>query len=130
MLLAQPQSRWIRSERANSLFLYSSWVVVCVGFFMAFMLSPRFAHIEAMKNGDLLLRVLGGALGILGAPVSLVIWFGMVVFCAREDRSPIGIKILWFVLFFATASFGAAAYFFAIYRKKVDGTPVLAAQGQ
>jgi len=66
--------------------------------------------------------VLGGALGVAGALASLIIWFGMVAFCLREDRSPLSTKIFWFILFFATGSFGAAAYFFMVYRKQVQGS--------
>jgi hypothetical protein len=114
-------SRWLRSNKARALFSYSSWAVVCVGFFMIFMLSPWFHEIEAMPRGELFLRVLGGAFGVVGAPASLIIWFGMVVFCLREDQSRLGNKILWFVIFFTTAFFGATAYFFTVYRRQVHG---------
>jgi len=43
----------------------------------------------------------------------------MVAFCVREDDSPASAKIFWLVLFFIAAWFGAAAYFFAVYRKQV-----------
>jgi hypothetical protein len=44
----------------------------------------------------------------------------MAAFCIREDRSGVGMKIGWFFLFFATACFGAAAYFFMVYRRKSE----------
>jgi heme/copper-type cytochrome/quinol oxidase subunit 2 len=44
----------------------------------------------------------------------------MAVFCVMEDSSRVGTKIFWFVLFFTTACFGAAAYFFWVYRKQVQ----------
>jgi hypothetical protein len=91
-----------------------------LGLFVIFMLTPWFQQIDAVPRGDLLLRILGGALGVVGTPASLIILFGMAVFCVHEDRSPIGIKILWFILFFATACFGAAAYFFSVYRRQVQ----------
>jgi hypothetical protein len=120
-------AQWLRSNKARTLFAYSSWAVVCVGLFMIFMWSPWFQQFETMPRGEIILRVLGGAVGIVGAPASLVIWFGMVVFCVREDRSPARVKVLWFVLFFTTAIFGAAAYFFKVYRKQVGGATTVAA---
>ena len=113
-------SQWLRSNKARTLFLYSSWAVMCMGLFMIFMSTPWFDQIDKVRSTDFLLRVLGGALGIVGAPASLILLFGVAVFCLREDRSPIGAKILWFVLFFATACFGAAAYFFMVYRKQLQ----------
>jgi hypothetical protein len=114
-------SQWLRSNKAHTLFSYSSWAVVCVGLFVIFMWSPWFQEIETMPRGDTVLRVLGGVVGIVGAPASIVIWFGMVAYCLREDRSPVGVKVFWFVLFFTTAIFGAAAYFFKVYRRQVPG---------
>jgi hypothetical protein len=111
-------SRWLLSNRTRALFLYSSWVVVCVGMFMLFMLSPWFQQVQVAPHGKLALQILGGALGVLGAPAGLIIWFGMVMFCVREDRA--SSKLFWFVLFFATAWFGAAIYFFVVYRKQFE----------
>jgi len=113
-------SRWIRSQKAFSLFRYAAWIVVSTGLFIAFMLTPWFSQIGAMPRGQLLLRILGGTVGILGAPASLLIWSGMVAFCVREDDSPASAKIFWFALFFIAAWFGAAAYFFTVYRKQVQ----------
>jgi hypothetical protein len=67
---------------------------------------------RCVAEGDIALRVLGGALGIVGSPASIVLWFGMMAFCVFEDPSPVRHKILGFLLFFATASFGLVAYFF------------------
>jgi hypothetical protein len=88
---------------------------------MIFMLTPWFSEIEARPSADLFLRILVSPLAILAAPASLIIWFGMVAFCILEDRSSAGVKVWWFVLFFATAMFGAAVYFFKVYKKQVQG---------
>jgi hypothetical protein len=117
-------SQWLLSSKARKLFSYSSWTVVCVGFFMLFMLTPWFQQIEASPRGDLFLRILASPLGILGAPAALIIWFGMVAFCVSKDRSSTATKILWFVLFFVAACFASAAYYFRVYRKQVEETPV------
>jgi hypothetical protein len=117
---------WLRSEKASALFLYSAWVVVCAGLFMLFMLTPWFPEIEAMPKGELPLRILGGVLGVLGAPAALVIWTGMIVYCARIDTSAVGLKTFWFILFCTTAWFGAAVYFFTVYRRDVHAAKLLA----
>jgi hypothetical protein len=117
-------SQWLTSGVARKLLLYSSWAVVCMGFFMIFMLTPWFTQIEALPRGELTLRVLGGALGIVGAPASIIIWFGMVASCIFEGRSSGSVKVLWFLLFFTTAMFGAAVYFFKVYTKQVGGPPL------
>ena len=112
-------TQWLRSNKANTLFLYSAWVVVCVGTFLIFLMTPWFDQIDKVPSSDFLLRILGGALGVVGAPASLIILFGMAIFCVHEDRSPISAKVFWFIVFFATACFGAVAYFFRVYRKQV-----------
>jgi hypothetical protein len=74
-----------------------------------------------MPRDAIIVQALGAVFGVVGAGASLIIWFGMVVFCVCEDRSTFGTKIFWFILFFALAWFGAATYFFKVYRKQVDG---------
>lgn len=111
-------SKWIRSNNARRLFLYSSWVIVWTGFFMLFMLTPWFKEIDSIHHGRLILRALASPLAVLAPPAALVILFGMLFFCIREDDSSVGIKILWLILFFVTACFGTAIYFFSVYRKE------------
>ena len=112
-------SGWLRSRKAFTLFRYAAWIVVCMGMFMAFMPTPWFSQIVAMHRGELLLRILGALLGILGGPASLVILFGMAIYCIREDDSSTGSKVLWFAVFFITAPFGATAYFFSVYQQQM-----------
>jgi hypothetical protein len=119
-------SRWLRTQKAFALFSYGAWTVVCLGVFMVFMLTPWFQQVDALPGGDYLLRVLGGVLGLLGAPGGLILWFGMVVFCALEDRfSSLSAKIFWFALFFTASFLGAAVYFFTVYRKQVQAAGVV-----
>lgn len=118
-------SQWLRSNQARTLFLYASWAVVWVGVFVIFMLTPWFRQIDSLPKGDIVLRVLGGASGIVGSLASIVLWFGMVAFCLVEDPSSVSRKVLWFLLFFVTASFGSAAYFFKVYKKQVQGTTTM-----
>lgn len=86
---------------------------------MLFLLSPWARHLETMPQAKLALQVFGGGLGVIGALASLIIWFGMVGFCLREDKSSVTAKTFWFVLFFLTAWFGSSIYFFRVYRKQV-----------
>jgi hypothetical protein len=86
---------------------------------MLFMLTPLFSSINARPDGQVILRILGGTIGVLGAVSALVIWLGMLLFWFQEDRSPTVDKAVWFVLFFVAAWFGSAAYFFRVYSKQV-----------
>jgi hypothetical protein len=88
---------------------------------------PWFLQIQTMQI-KLPLQILGGALGVVGGPAALFIWFGMVLFCVREDHSPVRSKIFWFIVFFATAPFGAVIYFFTVYRKQVQMISLSGAQ--
>jgi|SRR5450432_1084911 len=115
-------SVWLQSSKAGTVFLYSAWVVVGLGIFMIFMLTPWFSEIEARPRADLFLRILVSPLAVLAAPASLIIWFGMMAFCIFGDRSSAGVKILWFVLFLTTAIFGATVYFFKVYRKQAGNS--------
>ena len=115
-------SRWLYSEKAFKLFQYCASIMVVLGIFMAFMSTPWFWRLDAIPRADLPLRILGGALGVLGGPAALVIWFGMTACCMRDRTSSIGDKVLWFIVFFATAWFGSAVYFFSVYRPQVRRT--------
>jgi hypothetical protein len=95
-----------------------------MGIFMIFMMTPLFQLIETMPHGDLFLKILASPLAVLGAPASLIILFGMAIFCVRRDRSLVGAKVLWFIFFLFTACFGAVVYFFTVYKKQVGAVPV------
>jgi hypothetical protein len=118
--------KWLRSNNARRVFLYSSWAVLWMGVFVVFMLTPWFRQIDSLPKGDITLRVLGAVTGVVGSPASIVLWFGMLAFCLSEDTSPVSRKALWFLLFFATASFGSAAYFFKVYKRQVLGATTTA----
>lgn len=113
-------SKWILSNKAHTLFLYSSYIVILLGIFLLFLLSPWLKPVETLPYAKLALKILGGTLGVVGALASLVIWFGMMIFCFREDDSPLRTKIFWFFIFFVMAWFGSAAYFFRVYRRQVQ----------
>jgi hypothetical protein len=52
----------------------------------------------------------------LTVPCSLIISFGMALFCVFIDHSPVGLKVLWFLLFLVTWPVGSIVYFFTVYR--------------
>jgi hypothetical protein len=118
-------TNWLRSSMAHVIFQYASVIVLCVGLFLAFLITPWFARLAALPMGDAVLRILGGSLGVLGAPAGLILWVGMFVFCFTEDRSAPPSKIVWCALFLLAAFFASAVYFFAVYRKQT--APVISA---
>jgi multisubunit Na+/H+ antiporter MnhG subunit len=49
----------------------------------------------------------------------LIIIFGMAIHCIFNRDFSLGAKIPWSIFAFFTAPFGAAIYFFTVYRKQV-----------
>jgi hypothetical protein len=108
---------WLKSKRLSTLFLYCSWAVVALGVAMAFMLTPWFPRLQNSASGELALLELGAPLAVVAGPASMVLILGMAIFCVREGRSSVWEKVIWFFIFFLTAPFGSALYFFTVYRK-------------
>jgi multisubunit Na+/H+ antiporter MnhG subunit len=48
----------------------------------------------------------------------LIIIFGMAIHCLSNSNISLGTKILWSIFAFFTAPFGAAIYFFTVYKKQ------------
>jgi hypothetical protein len=85
---------------------------------MAFMLTPWFRQFDAVPVGKLGLQILASPSALLGAPAALIIIFGMAIHCLSNSNFSLGKKILWSVFAFFTAPFGAAIYFFTVYKKQ------------
>ena len=111
-------SSWLVSKKANAIFLYSSWLIVYTGIFMAFMLTPWFRQIDAVPMGKLVLQILTSPSAFFGAPAALIIIIGMAIHCISNGDFSIGTKILWSTFAFLTTPFGAAIYFFTVYKKQ------------
>ena len=94
-----------------------------MGVFLVFGLTPWFRQVEEVPGGKLLLQILGGAIGIVGAPASIFIFFAMLIFCFRQDPSPVRVKLLWCIVFLITGWFGAVAYYFMVYRRQLVDAP-------
>lgn len=86
----------------------------------------NFLNTSSANNG---LGNLFAALVVLTIPCMLIVSFGMAMFCAFTDRSPVCVKVLWFLLFLVTWPFGSMVYYFTAYRafikrKSTGGAPV------
>jgi hypothetical protein len=60
------------------------------------------------------------ALGAIWAFGAISLWLGMWRFWVRLDKSSSGMKKFWFFLLFFGVWYGAAAYYFAIYRPQIS----------
>jgi hypothetical protein len=99
-------------------FSFSGWVVAAWGVLFVFGVVFVTTHGNWTEPGvPLVLVVLWCSLLLVSALAFLVLTFGMAIFCAALDPSPVIAKVLWFGLFFFTAPFGSALYYFTTYRK-------------
>lgn len=63
------------------------------------------------------------AFGLLFVAVATLVcanfslWVGMLYFLVRHDSSPGAERVVWFVVVFFGLSFGAAVYYWFVYRK-------------
>jgi hypothetical protein len=119
---------WLESKVVSMLFFGS--VVVCLICF-AYGFSFAVPWVRNFFNSSPANNVLGNiffALVVLTVPCSLIVSFGMAIFCAFADRSAVGVKMFWFLLFLVTWPFGSIVYFFTVYRgfikrERKDGAP-------
>ena len=80
---------------------------------------PMRDRIESDEIAKPVFQVLGACLGVVGAFAALIIFFGMLIYLFRHDNSHTKMKVLWLLVFFATAWFGSTVYFWAVYRTQV-----------
>jgi hypothetical protein len=119
---------WLESKALSMLFFWT--VVVCLTCFAYALLIavPSARNYLNSSSANNAFGILFAALVVLTIPCSLIISFGMASFCAFKDRSPVGVKVLWFLLFLVTWPIGSIVYFFAVYRgfikrKRTGGAP-------
>jgi len=107
---------WLESKVASKLFLWS--VVVCLICFVSFFsfAVPSVRNFLNSSPANNALGILFGTLLVLTIPCALIVSFGMALFCAFADRSSVGLKVLWFLLFLVTWPLGSIIYFFTVYR--------------
>jgi hypothetical protein len=104
------------TRAANSVLTLSAWLVTALGAALLFVLTPLYdwaSRVAVLQN---LLLGLGGALLLFALPAALLLLFGMLLFCLLRDPAPASRRFVWIFFFFTTACFGAAVYFFRVYR--------------
>ena len=110
------KSDWLQSKVVSKLFLWSVIVcLICFASFFSFAV-PWVRNFLNSSSANNALGILFGALLVLTIPCSLIVSFGMAIFCAFTDRSSVGVKVFWFILFLVTWPFGSIVYFFTVYR--------------
>lgn len=115
---------WLKSKVVSVLFFWS--VVMCLACF-AYALFIAVPWVRQFLNSSSANNVFGYlfiALVALTIPCSLIISCGMAIFCAFADRSPVGAKMLWFLLFLVIWPVGAISYYFTVYRGFIKRTKV------
>ena len=119
---------WLESKALSILFFCSVVVcLICFATFLSFAV-PWVRNFLNSSSANNALGILSAALLVLTIPCSLIVSFGMACFCAFMDRSPVGVKVLWFLLFLFTWPIGSIVYFFTVYRgginrKRTGGAP-------
>ena len=112
------KNSWLESKTMSVLFSCSAWVVVCWGIVMVFGLIFWGQQTKSFQTDNPIGVVLGGAFVVVSIFALLIIIFGMAIHCISNGDFSIGTKILWSTFAFLTTPFGAAIYFFTVYRKQ------------
>jgi hypothetical protein len=110
------RSNWIESKAAALLFHCSAVILICLGIFAVAITFPAVQQVLNSSSVNHLVAILIVVLFAIGVPSMLLIFFGMAIFCAVWDRSSIGKKVLWYLLFVATGPIGSTMYYFIEYR--------------
>jgi hypothetical protein len=113
------KSTWLESKTMFTLFSCSSWVVVLWGIAIVFCLIYWGNQTKSFDTHNPIGVVLGGALTVVSIVAIMPIIFGMAIHCISNSDLSIGAKISWSIFAFLTAPFGAAIYFFTVYKKQV-----------
>ena len=109
---------FLESKRAYILFRYSAWWTTLVAGFLA-IVAPSYGRIASNNFALMTVQAVGACLGVVGAFAGLIIFFGMLAYLFRRDRSSVKRKSLWLAIFFLTALFESSLYFFLVYRRQV-----------
>jgi len=109
--------RWLGSKAISAVFFYAVVVFMCFCVITILMAIPSVRQIlnsSAINHAFASLFFLMCAIAI---PSVLIIYFGMMIFCVRWDRSSIGSKVLWFIFFLLAGPIGSTVYYFSVYRR-------------
>jgi hypothetical protein len=116
------RSNWLESKVVSILFFWS--VVVCLSSLLYALIIAE-PGVRQLLNSSSVNNIMGSlfvALVALTVPCSLIISCGMAIFCAFTDSSPVGVKVLWFLLFLVTFPIGSILYYFIVYRGSIKRT--------
>ena len=111
-------SGWLMSKALRIMFLCSAWVVVALVLFV-------FSTAALSLHGNFVLTPLEDRVFVIFLYTivyllildSMIIFFGMAIFCILRGRSSVSGKIFWFLFFFLTGPLGSTLYYFAVYRR-------------
>jgi hypothetical protein len=110
---------WLESKTMFALFSCSAWVVLCLGIFMIYGMIFWGQQTKTFPLDNLIAIVFSIAFMLVIISAILIIIFGMAIHCIFNSDFSLGAKTLWSIFAFFTAPFGAAIYFFTVYRKQV-----------
>lgn len=113
------KNSWLESKTMFALFSCSAWVVVCWGILMIFCLTFWFQQTKTFQSDNLIVLILDVAFVVVSIVAFLIIISGMAIHCLSKSDFSISTKILWSIFAFLTAPFGAAIYFFTVYKKQM-----------
>ena len=71
----------------------------------------------------LVLRLLGGAIGVVGGLSIVFLWLSMTWFLLKNNDHSAVTKIVWILMMIFTFWYGVLAYYFFVYRQKIDDLP-------
>jgi hypothetical protein len=100
-------------------FSWSAWIVVCCGVLFALVVVLSGGQYWSFPVSDIVGWTGFTAICAIGIAI-LVIIFGMAIHCLFNGELSIGTKIIWSIFAGLTAPFGAAIYFFAVYKKQTE----------
>jgi hypothetical protein len=110
---------WLVSNVVSRLFFWSVLVcLLCFSYGLSFAV-PWVRNFLNSSSANNSFGILFATLLVLAIPCSLIVSLGMAIFCALADRSSVGVKVLWFLVFLVTWPIGSIVYFFAVYRGSI-----------
>lgn len=119
--------RWLESNAVSMLFLCSAIELTMLFAYAAVIAIPAARQFFNSSSANNVFGILFAALLLIGMPASVIISFGLAIFCACLDSSSRGTKVLWFLLFFGTWPIGSMFYYFIRYRSVIKRNRTLSA---
>ena len=113
------KERWLLSERASSLFLLSSIVVLTAGLLIVVLSEfSRFAVLRQELSTNPVFYVPLIVILTANALCAVFLLVGMLWYWMRFDDSRRFVKLLWLASFVATGWYSMSIYYFFVYRRR------------